>query len=111
MQGNHVIYPYTADYYSYSVITTADGLVSNNVYTKFPTQVKMQLSVNLLGDLLIKSPSKMQLNGHISNIVDKAGEEIYMNGEWIIFQTAPLLGPLGFKSGYHYRAKLISGQI
>jgi hypothetical protein len=106
-----VQYPYTGDYYSYTVVTSADGLVSNNVYSEYPVQVKMMLSTNLLGDLLIKSSSKMQLNGHIANIVDKAGEQIYTDGEWNIFQTAPILGSLGLKGGYQYRAKLISGQI
>jgi hypothetical protein len=111
MQGNHALYPYTGDYYSYTIVTSADGLVSNKVYSQSPTQVKMMLTVNLLGQLLIKSTSKMQLNGNIGNIVDKHGDQIYTDGVWKITQTAPLLGSLGIKNGYHYRADLISGEI
>lgn len=104
-------YPYTGDHYSYSVVTSADGSVSNNVYVTNPVQVTMQLSVNLLGELIITSPNKMQLNAYVGNIVDKNGEEIYTDGLWKITQTAPLLGPGGLKSGYKYRAVLIQGQI
>jgi hypothetical protein len=104
-------YPYLGDYYSYTVVTSADGLVSNNVYTTIPTEVPMQLSVNLLGDLVVESPTKMQLNGYIKNIVDQNNEEIYTDGEWRIFQTAPVLGPMGLKAGYRYRATIIAGNV
>jgi hypothetical protein len=104
-------YPYLGDYYSYTVVTSADGLVSNNVYSTIPTPVNMLLSVNLLGELVIESQTKMQLNGYIRNIVDQNNEEIYTDGEWKIFQTAPVLGPMGLKAGYKYRARIISGEI
>jgi hypothetical protein len=104
-------YPYLGDYYAYTVVTSADGLVSNNVYTTVPTPVTMQLSVNLLGDLVVESPTKMQLNGYIKNIVDQNNEEIYTDGEWRIFQTAPVLGPMGLKAGYRYRATIIAGNV
>jgi hypothetical protein len=104
-------YPYLGDYYSYTVVTSADGLVSNNVYSTIPTPVTMLLSVNLLGDLVIESETKMQLNGYIRNIVDQNNEEIYTDGEWRIFQTAPVLGPMGLKAGYRYRATIIAGNV
>jgi len=104
-------YPYTGDLYGYTVVTSADGSVSERVYNEVPIQVSMALSVNLLGDLVIESPSKMQLNANLSNIVDANGEEIYVGGQWQIFQTAPLLGPMGLKSGYKYRARIIAGNI
>ena len=63
-------YPYLGDYYGYTVVTSADGTVTENVYATVPTQVTLELSVNLLGDLVIESQSKMQLNGYIKNIVD-----------------------------------------
>ena len=104
-------YPYTGDLYGYTVVTSADGSVSENVYDEVPSTVAMRLSVNLLGDLVIESESKMQLNAYLSKIVDANGDEIYVDGQWEIFQTAPLLGPMGLKSGYRYRARIISGNI
>jgi hypothetical protein len=73
--------------------------------------VSLALSVNLLGDLVIESESKMQLNAYLQNIVDANGEEIYTDGQWKIFQTAPLLGPMGLKNGYRYRANIIAGNV
>ena len=104
-------YPYTGDLYGYTVVTSADGSVTERVYDEVPTQVSMALSTNLLGDLVIESQSKMQLNANLSNVVDANGEEIYVGGQWQIFQTAPLLGPMGLKSGYRYRARIIAGNI
>jgi hypothetical protein len=85
--------------------------VTENVYDEVPTQVNMALSVNLLGDLVIESESKMQLNANLFNVLDANGEEIYVGGQWQIFQTAPLLGPMGLKNGYRYRARIIAGNI
>jgi hypothetical protein len=104
-------YPYTGDLYGYTQVTSADGTVTTDVYTQDPTPVSLALSVNLLGDLVIESESKMQLNAYLENIVDANGEEIYQGGQWEIFQTAPLLGPMGLKAGYRYRARIISGNI
>jgi hypothetical protein len=104
-------YPYLGDYYGYTVVTSADGTVSNNVYTTVPTPVTMILSVNLLGELVIESKTKMQLNSYLKNIVDANNEEIYTGGQWKITRTAPYLGPMGLKDGYQYRAILIDGQI
>ena len=104
-------YPYLGDYYGYTVVTSADGTVTENVYATVPTQVTLELSVNLLGDLVIESQTKMQLNSYIKNIVDANGEEIYAEGEWKIIQTAPVLGPMGLKAGYKYRANIIAGNI
>lgn len=104
-------YLYTGDYYSYIIVTSADGTVQNKVYATNPTKVPMSLTTNLLGELLIESLSKMQLNSYLKNIVDRNGEEIYTNGIWEIIQTAPILGPNGIKGGYQYRARMIEGQI
>lgn len=104
-------YLYTGDLYGYTQVTSADGSVTENVYAEVPTQVSLALSVNLLGDLVIESESKMQLNAYLANIVDANGEEIYVDGKWEIFQTAPLLGPMGLKNGYRYRARIIAGNI
>jgi len=104
-------YPYTGDLYGYTLVTSADGSVTERVYTEVPTQVSLALSVNLLGDLVIESKSKMQLNAYLSNVLDANGEEIYVGGQWQIFQTAPLLGPMGIKAGYRYRARIIAGNI
>jgi hypothetical protein len=104
-------YPYRGSLYGYTLVTSADGSVTEKVYTEVPEEVFMALSVNLLGDLVIESQSKMQINAYLYDIVDANGEEIYTDGEWEIFQTAPLLGPMGLKDGYRYRARIIDGQI
>lgn len=104
-------YLYSGDYYSYKVVTSADGTTTNNVYVTNPSKVFMQLSVNLFGELVIASQSKMQINGYLSNVLDANKEEIYTGGKWKIIQTAPILGPMGLKAGYQYRAELIEGQI
>ena len=104
-------YLYRGNYYGFTVVTSADGLVSEDVYTTSPTRVNMALSVNLLGDLVIESETKMQLRGYISNITDVNDDEIYADGQWEIFQTAPILGPMGIKSGYKYRARIFAGNI
>jgi len=104
-------YPYVGDYYGYTVVTSADGIVTSNVYTSVPTPVTMSLSVNLLGELVIESQTKMQMNGYVKNIVDANDDEIYTDGEWQIVQTAPILGPMGLKAGYKYRAIIIAGAI
>ena len=104
-------YPYIGDLYSYTTVTSADGTVTERRYNGVPTQVAMILSVNLLGELVIESQSKMQINSYMKNIVDRNGDEIYTGGEWQIIQTAPVLGPMGLKAGYKYRATLIAGEI
>lgn len=104
-------YPYTADYYSYTLITSADGTVTERRYATIPTEVKLSLSVNLLGDLVIESETKFQINSYLKNVLDRNGEQIYTNGVWEIYQTAPLLSGLGTKEGYRYRARLIDGLI
>lgn len=104
-------YLYRADYYGYTIVSSADGTISTKVYTQDPVEVSLSLSVNLLGDLIIESESKMQLDGRIATIVDVNDDEIYTDGEWQIFQTAPILGPMGTKAGYRYRARIIAGNI
>lgn len=104
-------YHFTGDYYSYIQITSEDGTVTTNQYTTVPAQVKLAVSVNITGDLLIDSESKMQINGYIFNVRDRAGEEIYEGGQWQIVQTQPIIDPLGYKDGYRYRAKIIAGDV
>jgi len=104
-------YPFTGELYGYRLITSADGTVTTREYDVVPTEVLLSLSVNLLGDLVIESQSKMQINAYLENIVDRNGEQIYQDGVWEIYQTAPLLSALGTKEGFRYRARLIDGQI
>jgi hypothetical protein len=104
-------YPFTGELYSYRLVTSADGTVTTKEYDVVPTEVTLSLSVNLLGDLVIESESKMQINAYLENILDRNGEQIYQNGVWEIYQTAPLLSALGTKEGYRYRARIIDGQI
>lgn len=105
------VYPYTADSYGYTLVTSADGTVTETRYNTVPDIVTLALSVNLLGELIIESKSKLQLNSYLKNVVDKNREEIYQDGVWKITQTAPLLASIGVKEGYKYRATLIEGQI
>lgn len=102
-------YPFTGEYWGYTRTTNTDGTFNYSYY--FTRNVDMALSVNILGQLVIHSKEKMQLTGKIKNIVDRNGEEIYENGEWTITQTAPLLGALGTKEGYQYKADLTAGNI
>lgn len=110
-------YFYLADYYSYILITSADGTVTTRQYVTVPSQVSLDVSVNLnsntgtIGDLIIISKYKMQLNGYLKNILDKNGEEIYEAGVWKITSTMPVLNALGVKEGYRYNATLIEGNI
>jgi hypothetical protein len=104
-------YLYTGDYYSYTLVTSADGTVTTKQYVTAPQQISADLSINLLGELIIKSPYKMQISGYLKNILDRNGEEIYTNGVWEIVQTAPMLNSLAIKEGYKYRARLISGDV
>jgi len=104
-------YLYTGNLYGYTVVTSADGTTTENIYVTVPTQVFLALSVNYFGDLVIESESKMQLNAYLKNIVDANGEEVYQDGVWKIYQTSPNLGPMGLKNGYKYKASILSGNI
>jgi hypothetical protein len=104
-------YPFTGELYGYILVTSADGTITTKQYDVVPDQVTMALSVNLLGELVIESETKMQISAYVKNIRDKNGEEIYTAGEWQITQTAPLLNPLGLKEGYKYKATLIAGEV
>lgn len=104
-------FPYKGDLYGYVLVTSEDGSTTERRYAINPTEVSMSLSVNLLGELVIESETKMQIDSYLKNIKDKNGDEIYTSGEWQILQTAPILNPIGIKSGYKYRAKLIAGAI
>ena len=116
MKGNITKeYFYIGDYYGFTREDTGidpeTGLQTYSYDYFYSRKIKMNLSINLLGELIILSPEKMQLNGKIKNILDASKEEIYENGEWTIYQTAPLLGPLGLKEGYQYKARLTAGDI
>jgi hypothetical protein len=102
-------YHYTGDYYGYTRTTIGEDLYEYNYF--YNRKVKMALSINMMGELVIHSPDKMQLDGKITDILDKNGDEIYTNGEWSITQTAPTLNPLGYKEGYQYKAVLVNGEI
>ncbi len=104
-------YLYSGDYYGYIVVTSADGTVTTREYDTVPSTVNMSLSVNLLGDLVIESQSKMQINSYLKNITDRNGTQVYQDGVWEIYQTAPLLSGIGTVEGFRYRARIIAGDI
>ncbi|CAB4191009.1 hypothetical protein UFOVP1212_4 [uncultured Caudovirales phage] len=103
-------YYFTADWYGYKKKTGAEG-VEYTEYTQVPQEVAITLAVNITGDLVIDSETKMQINSYLKNLRDRAGDEIYTDGEWQIVQTQPLIDPMGYKDGYRYRAKIIAGDI
>lgn len=116
MKGNIAKeYPYIGDYYGYTreEIPNEDPEAEIEfIYTYFYSRkVKMNLRINLAGELIIFSQEKMQLDGKIRNLLDKNNEEIYEGGEWTILQTAPLLSSLGTKEGYQYIAILTDGEF
>lgn len=104
-------YLYTGEYFGYILVTSADGTVTERQYNVVGSPVAMSLRVNLLGELVIESEAKMQLNSYVKSIKDANEEEIYVDGVWQVTQTAPLLGPMGIKTGYKYRAILVEGNI
>lgn len=104
-------YFYTGDSYGYIIVTSADGSVSQEEYDIVPTKIQMHLSVNISAELIIESLTKLQVNSYLKNVRDRAGDEIYTNGEWIILQTQPILDGEGYRAGYRYRAKLIAGDV
>ena len=75
-------YTYIGDYYGYTTITSADGLVSSNVYATAPTSIQFALSTSFVGDIVILTDSKLQLKGRITDILDRNNNPIYVDGEW-----------------------------
>lgn len=105
-------YPYSADYYGYSVISNpTDPDQTSKVYTSIPTSVRLSVTTSYIGNLIIFTKTKMQLSGKILNLRDKNDVEIYEDGQWEITQTQPITSPLGIVSGYRYKAKLIGGNV
>lgn len=104
-------YTYRGDYYGYTVVTSADGLVSNNVYASIPTDIQFALSTTFIGDIVILTDSKLQIKGRITDIRDRNDNPIYVDGEWEIKTTQPIVNAMGIIDGYKYKAKIISGDI
>jgi hypothetical protein len=102
-------YYYSAEYYSYEEVTSADGSVTERVYTEVPEKFKLALTTSFIGDLIILSDKKLQIDGYIGNLLDKNGEEVFVDGVWKITQTQPILNALGFSEGFKYKAKILSG--
>jgi 1-aminocyclopropane-1-carboxylate deaminase/D-cysteine desulfhydrase-like pyridoxal-dependent ACC family enzyme len=104
-------YTYQGDYYGYTTVTSADGLVSNTVYTTSPIIIQFALSTSFIGDIVILTDSKLQLKGHVADITDRNGNPVYVDGEWEIKSTQPIVNAMGVIDGYKYKAKLISGNV
>jgi hypothetical protein len=100
---------YVGQVYSYTQ-TVVDN-VTTPVYAELPTAVRMNVSTNLLGEIVIYTDTKMQINSKIKSIVDRKNNQIYTNGTWLVVETQPVLNALGFSEGYKYRAQLIDGAI
>ena len=105
-------YNFTGDSYAYTLGDLIEGSTERiKTYDAVPTNIQMSMTVNLLGELIIDSLTKVQINSYLDNVLDRNGEEVYTDGLWEIIQTAPILGPMGIKAGYRYRAKLIGGNV
>jgi len=104
-------YPYVANYYGYTLITSADGTVTSKQYYTVPDIVGMLVSTSYIGDLIVITKNKLQIGGYIKELKDRNGNFIYQDGVWEITQTQPTTNPLGFVEAYKYKAKLISGEV
>lgn len=102
-------YYYLVDYYSYELITSADGTVTTRDYVTVPTTVAVGISTSFIGDLIIISNAKMQKDGYLKNLRDRNNNEVYPEGVWQITQTQPILNALGIAEGFKYKAKIIDG--
>ena len=100
---------YVGQVYGYTQTTVND--VITPVYAENPTAVRMQINTNLLGELVVYTNQKIQINSKIKSIVDRSNNQIYQNAVWQVTQTQPVLNSLGFTEGYKYRARLIEGNI
>lgn len=104
-------FPYTAEYYSYTLVTSADGTVTEKRYATIPISIKANVSTTYNGDLVIITKEKLQKSGYLKNVTDRNGNQIYQNGTWEITQTMPATLAVGVISSYKYKAKIISGDI
>lgn len=104
-------YPFSADYYSYTLITSADGTVTERRYATIPVVIKANVSTSYSGELIIITKEKLQKSGYLKNVKDRNGNEIYVNGVWEITQTMPTTLAVGLVEAYKYRAKIISGDV
>lgn len=102
-------YPYSADYFTYTTVTSADGSISERRYSASPLTFQLAISTSYVGDLIIISKTKLQNATRVSNLVDKNGVEIYPDAVWQISSTMPRTSPIGLVEGYKYKAKIISG--
>lgn len=103
-------YHLTAQFWSYTNITSADGTVTNRQYN-FNRNIGVKAGTNLIGELLIYTSEKLQLGGQIKNLLDRNGEEVYVGGIWQITQNSPVINGLGNKEAYKYKAVLTAGSI
>lgn len=104
-------YNYSADYYGYRKVTSADGTTTENIYNEVPESIILSLSTTFIGDIVVLTGSKLQKSGYLANIQDRNGNEIYTEGTWEIKSTQPVVNALGIVEGYKYKAKIISGDV
>ena len=102
-------YPYFADYFTYTTVTSADGVITEKRYSGTPLTFSLAISTSFIGDLVIITKTKLQIATRISNLVDKNGVEIYPGAVWQVSTTMPRTSPIGLVDGYKYKAKIISG--
>jgi hypothetical protein len=100
---------YVGQVYGYTEVTVDN--VTTPKYAELPITVRMNVTTNLLGELVIYTNQKIQINSQIKSIVDRKSNQIYTNATWLVTQTQPVLNALGFSEGYKYRAKLIDGAV
>jgi hypothetical protein len=102
-------YNYLVDYYSYVLVTSADGTVTTKDYVTVPNTYAVAISTSFIGDIVVLSNEKMQISGYLKNLRDRNGNEVYPDGIWEIRQTQPVLNALGIAEGYKYKAKIVDG--
>lgn len=101
-------YRYTADSYSYTIVTNPNGTTSN-IYSTNPIQIRFGLSTSFIGDIIILTDTKLQKAALLRNIRDRQGTLVFENGVWEITQVQPLVNAAGLTEGFKYKARIIAG--
>lgn len=97
-------YHQTVDYYTF--VDTPSGNTTIRTYS-LDSNIKLSVSGNLIGDLVIYSDKQMVLEGQLRNLKDRSGNAAMPNAIWQITQVSPVINGLGLFDGYKYKARLV----
>jgi len=94
----------TVDYYTFT--DTPSGNTTVRTYT-LNSNVRVGVSGNLVGDLIIYSETLMVLEGRLKNLRDRSGNAAMPDAVWQITQVTPVINGIGLFDGYKYKARLV----